>query len=377
VICLKRELHPDPRPLLPTPRAPKGQGLFHVCDSALCIRSSCLLTSAPAPAWIDSYEAKFGTPPVDQLQPLNEPQRPVLPQHNCVPSEPRRRVSKDGFVDWMDEAAAAEGQRNISAGQRVQSLLRRGRGGDRGRKWDHLRSAEPVIVPSYISPGTATPWRSFVHSSEYGHIPNEEAEVVPQDMLDKLQPGFNNPVELPRLMELTKKRQRAQALYKRIWAVVLRHPLVPLFLRLTVLLTSMIALALAARIYEIEHGGTRHDHIAEAIVAIVVDTTAIPYIGYMTWDEYTGRPLGLRSPTSKIALILMDLFFIIFKSISTTLAFETLARSNTLENGTELRFSEALAAFQIVSLISWTMTFTVNVFRLVQRLGGGEEDALQ
>jgi hypothetical protein len=196
-------------------------------------------------------------------------------------------------------------------------------------------------------------------------------------MLDKLQPGFNNPVELPRLMELTKKRQRAQAFYKRVWRIVLRHPLVPLFLRLIVLLSTIIALALAARIYEIEHAGTKRDHLAEAIVAIVVDTVAVPYIGYMTWDEYTGKPLGLRPPTSKISLTLTDLFFIIFKSISTTLAFEALMRSNTLSGPPELHFYEALAAFQIVSLISWTMTFTVNVFRLVQRLGGGEDDGLQ
>jgi hypothetical protein len=97
----------------------------------------------------------------------------------------------------------------------------------------------------------------------------------------------------------------------------------------------------------------------------------------MTWDEYTGKPLGLRPPTQKISLILMDLFFIIFKSISTTLAFEALVRHNTLANLLELRYSQALAAFQIVSLISWTLTFTVNVFRLVQRLGGGEEDIVQ
>jgi hypothetical protein len=283
-------------------------------------------------------------------------------------------VSKDGFVDYTDDDGAVQG-RKATGGHIFQNLLRRGRGGDRGRRWDHLRSAEPVIVPSYVAPKMATPWRSFVHSSEYGHIPNEEAEVVPQDMLDKLQPGFNYPDELPWSTHPIKRRQRAQAFYKRVWRIILRHPLVPLFLRLIVLLTSIIGLALAARICEIEHGLKERDHLAEAIVAIIVDTVAIPYIGYMTWDEYTGKPLGLRPPTSKIALTLTDLFFIIFKSISTTLAFEALVRPPG--NLQEMHFYEALAAFQIVSLISWTMTLTVNVFRLVQRLSGGEDDALQ
>ncbi len=82
-------------------------------------------------------------------------------------------------------------------------------------------------------------------------------------------------------------------------------------------------------------------------MAIVVDTVAIPYIGYMTWDEYTGKPLGLRPPTQKISLILMDLFFIIFKSVSTTLAFETLLYHPSVHADVN-RYSRALAAFLTV-----------------------------
>ena len=267
----------------------------------------------------------------------------------------------------------------LRAGKRpkvtLQSLLHGKNGPMRGRKWDHLRSAEPVIVSGYLVSKPGSPWRSFVRSSEYGHLPNEEAEIVGVDMLDKLQPGFNDPVHIPRFPDLEKtRRARTSAVYKRAWNIILKHPLVPLAFRLTVLLTSIIALALSVRIYEIENVAV--DSSAErtqAIVAIVVDTLAIPYIGYMTWDEYTGKPLGLRPPTEKISLILMDLFFIIFKSASTSLAFEALVYHNSLQASVRY-YSRALSAFQTVSLISWTMNFTVNVFRLVQKLGGSDEE---
>jgi hypothetical protein len=93
----------------------------------------------------------------------------------------------------------------------------------------------------------------------------------------------------------------------------------------------------------------------------------------MTWDEYTGKPLGLRSAMSKISLILLDLVFIIFKSASTALAFESFIYHNTLQSSI-IHLSMALAAFQLVGLISWSMTFTINVFRTVKRLGGGDDD---
>lgn len=300
------------------------------------------------------------------------PPQAATPQHNNTPSEPHRRMSRDGYV-YPDDLALTEAKRSRVT---FQSILRKG-GAERGRKWDHLRSAEPVIVSKFLTPETGPFWRSFVRSSAYGHLPNEEAQVVSVDELDKMQPGFNNPADVPRSNDLKRSRAtRTAALYKRVWSGILEHPLVPLAFRLTVLVTSVIALALGIKILESEEGEADPDRGAEwtqAVVAIVVDSVAIPYIGYMTWDEYTGKPLGLRTATSKISLVLMDLFFIIFKSASTTLAFEALVYHNAYIPVVE-RYSRALAAFQTVGLISWTMTFTVNVFRLVQRLGGGEED---
>jgi hypothetical protein len=268
-----------------------------------------------------------------------------------------------------------EATRTSSA--RLRKYLLRKDDAERGRKWDHLRSAEPVIVPRYSRASAVSPWRSYVQSSRYGRLPNEEAQVVDPEVLDKLQPGFNSPVEFPKPGDAYGSKQtRRRRLYQRVWHIILRHPFVPLAFRLTVLLTSILALALSAKIYEFEHrdgDDQGSSELTQSIVAVVVDSVAIPYIGYMTWDEYTGKPLGLRPTTQKISLVLMDLFFIIFKSASTALAFEALVYHESGVRETR-QYSQALAAFQLIGLISWSITMSVNVFRLVQKLGGGDDD---
>jgi hypothetical protein len=314
-------------------------------------------------------------PTENQLRALSSPPPRALPaQHNHLPTQAQRRVSRDGYVYDNPAVLGLEGSRTSKA--RLRKFLTRKDGAERGRKWDHLRTAEPVIVPRYSRATPDAPWRSYVQSSRYGRLPNEEAHIVDPEVLDKLQPGFNGPVQMPDLNGATgRKTTRTKVLYKRLWDIILRHPLVPLTFRVTVLLTSIIALALSVRIYELEHHGdsTHSSELTQSIMAIVVDTVAIPYIGYMTWDEYTGKPLGLRAATQKVAFVLMDLFFIIFKSASTALAFEALVYHNSKDRQTQ-EYSQALAAFQMIGLISWSFTLSVSVFRLVQKLGGGDDD---
>jgi hypothetical protein len=284
-------------------------------------------------------------------------------------------VSKDGFVDWDHDAALASANRkNIFT-----PFLKR-HDPNRGRKWDHLRTADPVIVASYAqtSHQPAQAWRDFVHSSSYGHMPGEESEVVDVETLNKLQPTFNKEMDILQypLDQKASRRRRTVALYKQVWKIAVHHPFSPLAFRLIVMITSLIALAIAARMFEYENGFRNESaERSQAIVAIAVDTVAIPYIGYMLWDEYTGKPLGLRPPVQKISLILMDLFFIILKSASTALAFEALVYHNA-EEGLVRHLSKSLASFMLVGLISWTMTFIVNVFRTVERLGGGEDEGV-
>lgn len=116
-------------------------------------------------------------------------------------------------------------------------------------------------------------------------------------------------------------------------------------------------------------------------MAIVVDVVALPYILYITWDEYTGKPLGLRSARVKIRLVLLDLFFIIFESANLALAFAALTDDNGScqlgpangENHIVCSRVKALCVILMIALVAWSMTFAVSIFRLVQRVGGREE----
>ncbi len=239
-----------------------------------------------------------------------------------------------------------------------------------------------------------SPWRELVESSRYPHIPNEESEVVDDEVLAKLQPSFADPMHTPGRVAAAaahQKRQETAAaaaaaagvgpdvarkpsattrpFYQRVWLLPIRHPLGPLGCRLTVLSTSIIALALAARIFQQEagSGGIPAAEHAQIVVAVVIDVVAIPYLGYITVDDYTGKPLGLRPPKERIWLILLDLFFIIFKSASTALAFEALLFFNTPQT---LAYLRALGAFELVGLISWAWTLPIKVLREIERLGG-------
>ncbi|UPK97399.1 hypothetical protein LCI18_008334 [Fusarium solani-melongenae] len=355
--------------------SPRTHDSGRTLSSSLDSRTPRLRPPRSLPPWIDSYEEKHGSVSDDQLRLLHPPLRAVQPQHNSSPSDPQRRVSKDGFID-PDDPLVGQGQGTRG---KIPHILRYGRASMRGRKWDHLRSAEPVIVAGYKPAMTAQPsmaWTDFVHSSAWGRMPNEESKVVDMEAFRDLQPSFNDPARQPynALEARISRRKKTLGPYKRLWYLATRHSLAPLMFRLTVMVTSIIALSIAARIHKLEDvdsSGTAEE--TQSVVAVAVDCVAIPYIGYMIWDEYTGKPLGLRSVVSKISLILLDLFFIIFKSASTALAFESLVYHNLTDTAVR-NLSKALAAFMLIGLMAWTMNFAINIFRTVERLGGGEDD---
>ena len=139
---------------------------------------------------------------------------------------------------------------------------------------------------------------------------------------------------------------------------------------MVVLSTSVIALGLACSIY-IATQGSEYHQTPSTIMAIVVDVVAIPYIGYITWDEYTGKPLGLRSPKAKIRLVLLDLFFIIFESANLSIAFSAVSdvtgtcRPST-GSGIDMYLCdrvEALVSFVMIALVAWSLTFSVSILR--------------
>jgi hypothetical protein len=149
------------------------------------------------------------------------------------------------------------------------------------------------------------------------------------------------------------------------------HPLVPLFFRLLTLTTSITALSLSASIFHLSHAHSNNfTESPSTLMAIIVDVIAIPYICYITWDEYTGKPLGLRSPKAKIRLVLLDLFFIIFESANLSLAFGALSNQDGAcregKNGTSVSVCsrmEGLCGILMVALVAWSLTFSISIFR--------------
>lgn len=83
--------------------------------------------------------------------------------------------------------------------------------------------------------------------------------------------------------------------------MLLNNPMIPMTLRGSTWILSLISLSLAGSLYHYSHlFGLKQT--PSTIIAIVVDAVALIYLIYMTYDEYSGKPLGLRSPKAKMRL---------------------------------------------------------------------------
>lgn len=79
--------------------------------------------------------------------------------------------------------------------------------------------------------------------------------------------------------------------------LLLKNPFVPLFFRVTVLTFSAVSLGIAASIYtavqkvnkDIDPDNQCASR-ASTFMALTVGCFAVPYIGYVTWDEYMSKP---------------------------------------------------------------------------------------
>ncbi|KAK2871823.1 hypothetical protein FQN49_002799 [Arthroderma sp. PD_2] len=115
-------------------------------------------------------------------------------------------------------------------------------------------------------------------------------------------------------------------------------------------------------------------------MAIIFDAIALIYLVYITYDEYTGKPLGLRSATAKIRLIFLDLVFIVFASANLSLAFASLSdvnescstekRNRAVDPRNDLICDrqKVLAAVLLVVLVAWLMTFMISALRVIERV---------
>ncbi|KAI1949291.1 hypothetical protein LOZ57_002665 [Ophidiomyces ophidiicola] len=229
-------------------------------------------------------------------------------------------------------------------------------------------------------------WKPFVQSTLHTQTTAMSGEKVDDNWLDThfgdysrpwqgktdetdLESGFGN-------MSLTQRRKKFT---KRFQRTILQSPMVPLIIRLTVFIYSVAALGLGG---SIRHYATKYDHPQgpSAEMAIIVDAVALVYLVYITYDEYTGKPLGLRAPKTKMRLLFLDLVFIVFGSANLSLAFESLsdvtssctsAKVNDRfdpKNDTICERQKALASVLLLALLAWLMTFSISVLRVVERV---------
>lgn len=222
--------------------------------------------------------------------------------------------------------------------------------------------------------------RTIQYPREYGR---EFKDVTPEWMNDNIgdyeQPWRGQLLEGDSPEYPLHSNTRREIWFKRFHSTLLKSPLVPLILRLLVWCFSLSALALGG---SIQHMAAKHNHPQgpSALMAIIVDAVALVYLVYITFDEYTSKPLGLRSPSAKARLILLDLFFIVFDSANLSLAFASL--SDVTGSCTEAEVNQelyppnnnicvrqkALASVLLVALVAWLLTFAISVLRLVERV---------
>lgn len=280
-----------------------------------------------------------------------------------LPAEPprqglvRRVSSHGGFESWVDE-------RQIRRHKRPAWMLKRR---DRpGRELDYLRTNSPVIPKAVgFRPYGGDPyarWRHLVHTSP--RVRPEHTHTITLEELNTQPQGASIHLE-QQLSTVVAKRHN--------WFFV--SPLPQLIFRLLVLGSTISSLSIAITLYRTHWWYTstsvyENAQRGQVILAITVDALALPYVFYMSLDDIFGAPLGLRRPIIKVALTLLDLFFIILKAASTSLAFQALETTSGVLN---LSLVRALAALLLTGLVFWAINFTISLLRIIERLGGLEK----
>ncbi|KAF2837299.1 hypothetical protein M501DRAFT_938070 [Patellaria atrata CBS 101060] len=264
---------------------------------------------------------------------------------------------------------------------------------DRGRVFDHVREGTPVTITTPVSE-TASKWQAFAKSSGYVRPESQREILVDEDWMKenmadldapwRPETGINEKQRIPGYWLFVPQKRKLKL--KKLHRNLMHNPMVPLIVRLIVLTFSTLALALAGSIFQKANrsGCTRGP---STYMAIIIDVIAIVYTCYITYDEYTSKPLGLRSPRAKMRLIFLDLIFIVFDSANLSLAFDSLTDERwacregifadnqgqegisslstcTLNHEICVR-QQALTATLLIALVAWLVTFAVSTLRYV------------
>ncbi|KAK3068124.1 hypothetical protein LTR53_014545 [Teratosphaeriaceae sp. CCFEE 6253] len=284
-----------------------------------------------------------------------------------------------------------------------------------GRKWDHLRDAEPPLLSAPISTHQER-WRGFMHSGPTPLEQQARTRVVDQAWMDEHMPyldagwvgdgtewgedggaggtgkearGWTGLMYGGKWLISPEMQERTVRLF---WRLLLKNPFVPLAFRLSTLAFSGSALAIAATI-RVNVNSVNSDNEANnqcatrasTYMALCVGCVAIPYVGHDS--------LGLRSVPAKVLLLLCDLYFVVFGASNLSLAFDALYDHRWAcynenfaligDDGNQIIYSvpatcpnnphicrkqQALSGILVISLLAWLITFSISVMRVVEKL---------
>ena len=230
-------------------------------------------------------------------------------------------------------------------------------------------------------------WRVFARATAYPRLDSERGQIVTEEWLRENGPDYDQPWLAGNedgdsengMAELYRSGPRRRVWYLRLQRTILRSPIIPMVIRMIVFGFSVIALGLASSIHHITDAP--NDVVGQSPstdMAIIVDAVALVYLLYITYDEYSGKPLGLRSARAKMRLIFLDLFFIVFDSANLSLAFVSIRDTNCDDDTSGgvsctpqqvILFNEilmrqkALASVLLIALVAWLLTFSISVAR--------------
>jgi hypothetical protein len=302
-----------------------------------------MLTSASA--WVRSAEEDdlMTEPPSDYFLP-NSPQSAFVAQHHYSP--------------WTKSRGSGEHPENFPDSN--------------------------ALLPGHQYEGRKSRWISFAKPSTYARE-NWQGEKVNPEWLNKHFTDYSKPWLADHNENDIEDgsgryhafRRKQKTWYKRAQQTILRNPMIPLVFRMTVFIFSAVALALGGSIHR-ESKVYNFSQGPSALLAIIVDAVALVYILYITYDEYTGKPLGLRPAKAKLRILLLDLFFIVFQAANLSLAFQTLSdpggactpgtsgQVSDITNAEICRKQQGLASVLLIALIAWLNTFCVSILRWVK-----------
>lgn len=176
----------------------------------------------------------------------------------------------------------------------------------------------------------------------------------------------------------------------KIISSLISNAYVPLFFRLFLICISAVSLGFAAHLVVLSKNN-HLDQQTSPVMAVIVQSVSILYLFYISYDEFTSQPLGLRNLQAKIRLVLLDLLFIIFASANLSLSFQSMYDSrwvcttekeaNTLFLPENVLFQSSimcdqqrgLSGFLLITLFIWCVTFSISIFRIVNVVNSRED----